>query len=211
MNRSLFYVAGGILLFTALAVLAIATALPTPSTDAGEIRFSLDQFSSSTASDIQSFRADVQGLAGNLGQARSVVASVAGERTPTPGTNAFTAQFVSAVRAADARREERLRPIEQQLGLLSQQLVDLQQRATSMEIRIQDAVRELGARISDAIKAGGGNSASLEAVVALVGIVSSLITLGLAVHKEARESAEAKLKIRELEQKLAQGGEAQTT
>lgn len=204
MNRSLFYVAGGILLATALALIVIAMTLPAPKSNAGEIRLSLERLSSSTALDVASFRADVQGLAGNLGQARSVVGSVANERTLTPGTNALTAQLVGA---ADDRREQRLRPIEQQLGVLSQQLVDLQQRATSIEIRIQDAIRDLSTRISEAAKQSTGKPASLEVAIALIGIVSSLVTLGVAVHKERRESSETRLKILELEQKIAHGAE----
>jgi hypothetical protein len=207
MNRALFYAAGGFLLVTALTLVALSTSLPADS-GSKAVPPLLERFSSSTAAEIAAFRSNVQRLGGEVGQARSVISSVASERTPTPGTNAFTSQVIGAVRAADARREQRLRPVEQQLGVLSQQLVDLQQRATSMEIRIQDAIRELGARIAEAGKAKGGFQ-SVETIVALVGILCSLATLGLAVHKETRESREARLKIRELELKLMQGNAAQ--
>jgi chromosome segregation ATPase len=205
MNRALFYIAGGILIATAMA-LGVIELIPAKQNNnvVYEIPPSVVLAASSTT-EIKSFQDDIKNIESRLSEARTAISEISSRRTPTPGLNASNAQMASAVNAADQERRQQLGSIVQQLTLLSQQVVDIQQRATSMEIRIQDFVRDFQVRINDATDKNSDKPISIEATVALLGILSTMVTLGLAVHKEKRESAETNLKIKELEQKLAKG------
>lgn len=191
-----------VLALTALSIISTNMILDIKPNEGQKIDALLIKFKNDSMEQVNSIRSSAELLNNQILQARAVVSSVATQRTPTPGQNAFTQQFISGVVAADQRREQQLRPVEAQLGLISAQIVDLQNRATAIDIRIQDSLRDINQQMTSFFRDKDKSALSPETLIALIGIICTVGTLILGFRKDYRESRETELKIRDLQFKL---------
>ena len=200
-KKSLFFTAA-VLILTAFAIIVASIILYTKPIERSEIDVLIANFKKNSTEQVDAIRNSATILNSQISQTRSVVSSVATQRTPTPGQNAFTQQFIAGIIAADQRREQQLRPVDVQLGIISAQIVDIQNRATAIDIRIQDTLRDLNQRMTEVTRDKNKSALSPETLIALIGILCTLGTLILGFRKDNRETMETELKIRDLQIKL---------
>ena len=189
LNRGLWILSSAILASTLIAVIAInykETQIESLPLDL------LTPLTESSQSVVLELRNQIRPLENEVGSIRSSINTIGNQRTPTPGINAFNQQFVSAVRQADSQRQQQLQEIQSRLSQVGVQLVDLNQRATAMDVRIQDSVRLINERITTFASSQGKKEDPLQLIVILVGLVGSLSTMLLAWRKDSREEREAR-------------------
>lgn len=184
MKRGLWVLSSVILVATLVAVLFIGYK------DSDSVNLSPDflaPLTQSSQSAVVDFRNQIRPLESEVGSIRSSISAIGSQRTPTPGLNAFNQQFVSAVRRADSQRQQQLQEIQNRLGQVGTQLVDLNQRATAMDVRIQDSVRLINDRVTTVMSSQSKKQDPLQLIVVLVGLVVSFSTMLLAWRKDSRE------------------------
>lgn len=188
MNRGLWVLSSVILASTLIAVLVIGYKESQKDALPSDLFAPLTQSSQNAVSEL---RNQINPLRSEVGNIRSSISTIGNQRTPTPGLNAFNQQFVSAVRQADSRRQQQLQENQNRLSQVGIQLVDLNQRATAMDVRIQDSVRLINERITTTfVSSQGKKQDPLQLIVVLIGLVGSLSTMLLAWRKDSREERE---------------------
>ncbi|GGK54521.1 hypothetical protein [Amphritea balenae] len=184
MKRGLWVLSSVILVATLIAVLFIDYKDPDSIDLSPDFLTPLTQ---SSLSAVGEFRNQIRPLESEVGNIRSSISAIGSQRTPTPSLNAFNQQFVSAVQQADSQRQQQLQEIQNRLGQVGTQLVDLNQRATAMDVRIQDSVRLINERVTTVTSSQSKKQDPLQLIVVLVGLVVSFSTMLLAWRKDSRE------------------------
>lgn len=187
MNRGLWILSSAILASTLIAVLAIGYTNAPQEPLSSEL---LTPLTESSQNAVLELRNQIRPLESEVANIRSSINAIGNQRTPTPGLNAFNQQIISAIRRADSQRQQQLQEIQNRLGQVGVQLVDLNQRATAMDVRIQDSVRLLNERITTFTSSQSKRQDPLQLIVVLVGLVVSLSTMLLAWRKDSREERE---------------------
>lgn len=187
MNKSLWILSSAILAITLIAILAMSFKETQRDMLPADL---LKPLTESSQSAVLELRNQIRPIDNELQNIWSSINNISNQRTPTPGLNAFNQQIVAAVRQADSQRQRQLQEIQSRLSQVGVQLVDLNQRATAMDVRIQDSVRLINKRISTFVQGQGKKQDPLQLVVILVGLVVSFSTMLLAWRKDSREERE---------------------
>lgn len=204
MPRFTMIVPIAILIVTAGVVFTLNVILPEKQTDISKFLEEIESLSNISTDEVRSIRESSLVISSQINEARIRVGNVANTRSRLPSQNPFNNDARDAIRRADSNKQNALLPIVTNLGLLSQQILDIQARATSLDTRLHDGIRELKTKIDKHFTQTKKNIFSLETVVALMGIITSLIMLVISISKEVRESRESKLKFLELENKVSE-------
>jgi hypothetical protein len=150
------------------------------------------------ASEFSAIREEANIVSNKLEGFRSVISSIASEQTPTPGQNHLNHfQLVQAVRKADRKREQKLRPIVQQIDELGRHLQDLRDSTTKLEdqflARLSSTVYTPFFPFFDARLDDQKPTVSPENVIGFFGLLCTFGTLFLGVRKDLREAEAAVL------------------
>ncbi|MHC6528849.1 hypothetical protein [Vibrio proteolyticus] len=184
MKHALWILSSVILVGTLLIVLAInyseSEVLALPSN-------LLDPLTINSQAELVDFRIQIKKIESDVRGVRSLVSIVLDQKTPVPSSNVFPQSFVSAAKETDSSRELELTEVIDRLNQVGTQLVDLSLRATNMDIKIHDEVRQIKDRISVVESSPSNKKEPLQLIVVLGGLLCSLSTTVLAWRKDARE------------------------
>ena len=111
--------------------------------------------------------------------------------TPTPAEDARTYDIIQDIRRVDEERRLRLRNLELRVAKLANNAVDLQQRLTSIDRRLANGIREINAHTTETLRLARARAIlSVRDIVALVGIVASVLLIIIAWQKDQRAERE---------------------
>jgi hypothetical protein len=185
MKRTWWMVSVGILAITLVVLFFVRKDMPSVMVS----RDFMTPLAKNAAEALGLFRQDAAPLSEQLQSIRTDLSAVAALKTPIPKARGLIHDPTAlAVMQSDQDRQRRLNELQQRLGEIGTQLVDLQQRATALELRIQESIRDMTRRIDAICDVHPPKRDPVDLILVGVGLLSSLCTMVLAIRKDAREA-----------------------